>query len=142
MAKNGSVLMAIDTIPSDYGETTEWGNVVIDDVIKARDRETDLLLLDVRVRNAGSEGANLTRANLRILYEKFIPTVGIYEPSAIYDLRITGSNNVVSIAHSLQPGEVDRFILRIETSHDYARLARIEIQYNRDLVSLSDIFWL
>jgi len=123
-------------------ETAEWGDVIIDDVIKSRDRATDLILLDVRIRNAGSRVANLTRANLRIIYEKHAPVASLYKPSASYDLRVAGSDNVISIAHSLTPGEVDSFILRVETSHDYVRLARIEIRYNREYLSMSEIFWL
>lgn len=120
--------------------STENDMVVIDDVIVEYGKEDHLTLLDVRVRNAGKSVANLTRANIRIFERYDHPTMGVYKPSASYDIRISQDDNEVAIAHKLEPGEIDRFILRVEENHDVSYLARLEILYNKELVAKSDIF--
>lgn len=67
--------------------------------------------LDIRLRNAGTESVNLTRLNLHIL-ERY-PALGAIPPSAAYDLVVDGEHNVIPISHGLQPGEIDRLIIRV-----------------------------
>ena len=60
---------------------------------------------------------------------------GVYHPSAAYDLLVEGDHNVIPVAHALQPGEVDRFLLRLgftsfNTSCGFE--AELVLYYNQD----------
>ena len=117
-AARGTVLGFVDIDPVDQGVK----NLKTGDVIAFQDGRTlpikvriekgwNCVKLDVRLRNAGTETVNVTRADLHVM--KRVPYAGVYKASARYDLILEAEHNMVALAHVLQPNEVDRFVLRV-----------------------------
>jgi hypothetical protein len=105
--------------------------VTIDDVHVSQDHRR--VGLDVRVRNTGTATANLTRVAVRILdRERYLAA---YAPSADYDLLVDGDGGETGVGHSLLPGEVDSFLVRLgfaEEEFGHAFTAELDIRYNGD----------
>jgi hypothetical protein len=103
----------------------------IDDVIVRNSR--DHVELDVRLRNAGGEVVNVTRAEIDVIER--VPYAAAYKASAHYDMQIDGVHASKPISHVLRPGEVDSFVLRLgftkfNTSCGFK--ATVSLVYNRD----------
>lgn len=129
-----------DTVPDNGGALSNaW--IVIDDVLVTRG--TDTVLLDVRVRNAGTRSANITRVALRLLERSHFLTS--YVPSATYDLLVESDVNEMRVAHFLAPDTVDQFLITLGFSPayvGYAMAAQLEIRYNRSELAVSGRFTL
>ncbi|MGW0846931.1 hypothetical protein ACWD26_43820 [Streptomyces sp. NPDC002787] len=111
-------------------------DVVVDDVLV--DRLYDRVVLDVRVRNAGDQVANITRAVLRIIKRRRF--LAAYAPSARYDLLIDGDHNECAVAHRLAPDEVDGFLLTLgfaEQEIGTSFTAELSLLFNRDRTATS-----
>ncbi|MEU6804733.1 hypothetical protein [Streptomyces neyagawaensis] len=111
-------------------------DVVVDDVLV--DRMYDRVVLDVRVRNAGTQVANITRAVLRITKRRRF--LAAYAPSARYDLWIDGDHNECAVAHHLAPAEVDGFLLTLgfaEREIGTSFTAELSLLFNRDRTATS-----
>ncbi len=69
--------------------------------------------LDVRLRNAGSGTANLTHLDLHVLERH--NAMAVIPPSATYELMLHPClpHNLIRIAHVLEPGDVDRVLVRV-----------------------------
>lgn len=95
--------------------------VVIDDVFT--NKENDEISLDVRIRNSGSRVVNITRAIVFVLSDeqksKEIPIHERYIASDNYKKKghFSAGKNVFAVAHKLNPGEVDRFIIQGKTNN-------------------------
>lgn len=110
-------------------------DVVIDDIFA--NKENDEISLDVRIRNSGSRVANITRAIIFVFSdERKIKEMPIHERYIASDNyknkgNFTVGNNVFAIAHKLNPGEVDRFIIQSKTDNQKALFrGLIKLIYN------------
>lgn len=119
---------------------TEASWLHIDDVLVQTD---EYIVLDVRIRNSGNGAVNVTRANLRIL-DPAPPrpvATSAYKESAVYNARVNDADNFVSVAHVLQPGEVDRFKIVVTAAREYRTFrAQLELVYNGDFRGASKQF--
>jgi hypothetical protein len=118
----------------------EWLHVHVDDVL-VEQGETNIKL-DVRVRNSGKGVVNFTRAEL-LIYER-LPYLEVIRPTAVYSLLLADTHSEISIAHVLQPNEVDRFIIRVVfaewNTSDYGFMGQLFLDYNGEFTAESGFF--
>jgi len=123
----------------DERETQAEAHLAIDDINVRKGGSN--VELNVRLRNAGSAVANVTRAVVDIVDRQ--PAAAAYQPSASYDMLIDGPQNSIPVAHVLQANEVDSFVLRLgftkfNTSCWFT--ATLSLRYNGDLEAESRPF--
>lgn len=133
------IIAAITKAAQNCGARPVQGALTIDDVIISQ--HATYLLLDIRLRNAGSTTANITRADLHVI--RRVAYAAAYQPSASYDLLLSDEHNVISIAHVLRPEEVDSFNIRLgftpfNTSCGFE--AELILTYNGDFQTVSKPF--
>lgn len=111
--------------------------LTIDDVM-VRKGILGTVRFDVRFRNKGQVTANVTR--LALLVTERHPTAGLVKPSAYYGLRVTDDENLIDIAHVLEPGKVDNIVLRAsfpKSNRGCFFRGRIALYYNGDCLTES-----
>lgn len=124
------------------------GALQVDDVFVVKAGSSPLLqqiMLDVRLRHGGGSAApvNLTRAAVQCGDKT--PERSPYEPSASYDLLISGEQNEAALAQRLGTGEVDRILIRLGYTPEaagYQYTARLKLLYNGGCVAESAPFTL
>lgn len=128
--------------------SSECGALLVDDVFVVKSGSSPLLqqlMLDVRLRHGGGSAApiNLTRAAVQCGDKT--PERSPYEPSASYDLLISGEQNEAALAQRLGTGEVDRILIRLGYTPEaagYQYTARLKLLYNGGCVAESAPFTL
>jgi hypothetical protein len=134
-----SVLGFVDWPPADeesiaalvvqkLGRAGDPPSLVVDDVFV--EPRGDHMVLDVRIRNAGPEVVNVTRADVHVLQRDEM--LSAYRASAIYQVMLKDEHNVVAVGHALQPGEVDAFRIEVGFTSNCCGLAEVILQYNGD----------
>lgn len=110
--------------------------LAIDDVFvlrPARDSAEKQLTLDVRLRHLGgsADATNVTRAAF-LVQQKFAERAA-YEPSASYDLLISGNRSEAALAQRIGPGEIDRILIRLgftKETASYQYKGKLQFLYN------------
>lgn len=116
---------------------TGCGALSIDDLFLVKHPEPALsqqLVLDVRLRQTGSAptAVNITRAKLQLLDQT--PERAPYEPSASYDLLVSGEHSEAALAQRVGPSEIDRILLHLGFTREtaaYQYTAKLQLLYNR-----------
>lgn len=134
-------------------------DLVIDDIILGFHEQrrhnvkasSFIVSLDIRVRNSGRATVNLTRASLRRIHgiHKIAPPIAwctSYAPSAVYSTfgtrKVSGARkprprlegNIIAIAHVIKPGEIDNFVIEIDSRHKYiGETIALALTYNGTL---------
>lgn len=111
------------------------GALLLDDVFVVKGAgapSAEPIALDVRLRHGGNSApVDITRVVVECGDKT--PERSPYEPSASYDLLISGAHNEAAIAQRLGPGEIDRMLIRLGFSREaagYGYSAKLKLVYN------------
>lgn len=133
----GIVLGSLPFLRSSVGNAPDdCGALAVDDLFVVKTQPTDVgtqLALDVRMRHRQSSQGPLqiTRALLQCM-DRTAERAPI-APSASYDLLIAGEQNEVALAQRLNPGDVDRALIRLGFTAEtgaYQYTAKLKLFYN------------
>ena len=94
------------------------GRLEITDILVDSYRKDFNAVLDFRVMNRGEKTMSISRLRLKALSIREVATAGGLDFSAKYDLDISdvtkiGETREISISHTLDPGETDRFAVNL-----------------------------